>query len=183
MNCFLICFPLIAPNCLEMQSGNVPDSKKINCLPVVMVGSYLGALLGNHGHGRASDVAGAHAADLDIPFVAHGCISIGWRRWSTCSTKDGGKRKVMPSPGAKIQQKPATCHEYEYWFDNNLLCNLRINSRKRHRAMCQIGTKSIEMECSGLRRSERHVSVAVKFFKSSAPSNNNSIWSLLLKWS
>ena len=133
-----------------------------------MVGSYLGALLGNHGHGRAADVAGAHAADLDIPFVAHGCIFIRWRRWS--STKDGGKRKVMPLPGAKIQQKPATCHKYEYWFDNISSHKFRIYLRKRHWAMCQIGTKSIEKECSGRRRSERHVSVALKFFKSLAPS-------------
>lgn len=34
-------------------------------------GSYLWALLGNDGHGRATDVAGAHAADLNIPFLGH----------------------------------------------------------------------------------------------------------------
>jgi hypothetical protein len=35
-------------------------------------GSYLWTLLGNDGHGRATDVAGAHAADLNIPFLSHG---------------------------------------------------------------------------------------------------------------
>ena len=36
--------------------------------------SYLGALLGDDRHGRAADVAGAHAADLHVPLVAHGCL-------------------------------------------------------------------------------------------------------------
>lgn len=79
----------------------VPDTKNSIAVPVV-VGSYLGALLGNYGHGRAADVAGAHAADLDIPFVAHGSIFIRWGRWS--STKDGEKRKVMPSPRLRLSK-------------------------------------------------------------------------------
>lgn len=78
--------------------------------------SYLGALLGNHGHGRTTDVAGAHAADLDIPFVAHGWILL------ICGG-DGVAPKTAEEKSdaiavAKIQHFPATCHKYENLFDN-----------------------------------------------------------------
>jgi hypothetical protein len=33
--------------------------------------TYFGAIFGNHSHGRSTDVASTHAADLEVPFVAH----------------------------------------------------------------------------------------------------------------
>jgi hypothetical protein len=33
--------------------------------------TYLGALVCDHSHGGSADVAGSHAADLNIPFFSH----------------------------------------------------------------------------------------------------------------
>ena len=112
--------------------------------------SYLGALLGNDGHGRAADVAGTHTANLEIPFAAHGCIVFSCG--GGVAPKTETKRKMRWRFEASAL--PATCHEYENSFDNKLLCNFRIYFRKTSSAMCQIGTKSFEMECSGRRRSK-----------------------------
>ena len=38
--------------------------------------THLGAHLGNDGHGGASHVARAHAANLEIPLVAHSTLSL-----------------------------------------------------------------------------------------------------------
>ena len=62
--------------------------------------SYLGALLGNHGHGRATDVAGAHAADLKVPFVAHGLFVFRERE------KGNGMEYHQPSLEGKVVPSP-----------------------------------------------------------------------------
>ena len=43
-----------------------------------MIRWSLGTILGDDRHGRAADVAGAHAADLHVPVVAHGCFEEIW---------------------------------------------------------------------------------------------------------
>ena len=63
------CLPLIA-QCTEKDVSHLPGIVPSE----VCWGSYLGALLGDDRHGRAADVAGAHAADLHVPVVAHGCF-------------------------------------------------------------------------------------------------------------
>jgi hypothetical protein len=41
--------------------------------------TYLGALVGDHSHGGATDVAGTHAADLDVPFFSHVVLFVCWK--------------------------------------------------------------------------------------------------------
>ena len=105
-----------------------------SCADVVLEVSYLGALLGDDRHGRAADVAGAHAADLHVPVVAHGCFEeiYGGLR-STTSTNRLWRAEMMSGDISVVRRASSTVGAIRH---RRNLTQIKWHAKTQNRTLC-----------------------------------------------